>query len=250
MQNTKLNPFPFCLIQKEDLIVGNDLKLKKNFYPFFELSQTKFNPYYVIAVVEKPAPQTFTAYDGDYLRQHPELFSLLDKVQLFAYKCFDFQNFKAGEEPQKTSIETAKLEPFIIESFLDAEQPSGWTWEKSQILIGCQFSNVSIKIIKMAQWNTAFAYERGLGVSKNSEEGIKWAWCATQPSDKGIIDAITMVGVYYFDLSTHQKTDSQKLLKCSKKWLKKAATKDDKNSLEMLNLIRQKYKKMNPQTRL
>ncbi len=243
MLEQKLYPPAFRSIQKESLTPGNDRDLKNTFGFFFKKSQDHFNPYYVIAVIERnPSDQILNAYDVDYLRMHPELFSTQDRVHFYAYECFNFEEFKEGKTPTTIPIETAQLKPFAIESYFDAKYLD--TWKKSQILVGSIFSNISTDTIKKAQWNVAFAYDKG----HKEEEGIKWAWCATQPTtNPGTMQAVAMIGFYYFKLAQNSDIPNQ-LIAHSKKWFQIAASNGDQNSKEMLLLIKDQYKTSGPKT--
>lgn len=219
-----------CGFQNQPLLHNQNNHLNTLLKGLFEWAQQYYNPYYVIAIVDESSVgnKKFVAYGASYVKEHPELFPVEDKIRYYAHKCFNFENFKSGEEPSRSTFEISKFVPFLKSE----EYPEDI---KSNMILGTKLPYKTDVSIRQAQWITADSYFDGIGLPKNQEEAAQWAWCATHASEQKIHQAASMLGFYYYDLTqaNGDETKMKNLLRCSGKWFQIACEDNEKDDTSM-----------------
>ena len=197
--------------------------IKQSFAIQFATAQENHNPYYVLAVENYKDTKKIGVYDAT-LFHHPT--SL--KVHYYAFECFDFKNFSfnVGDAPKKTRLNDIKLTFLFKNELSDAQKLL------LQGTINISSTAASEINQRMAQYITAFYYtNKHYGVEVNENEGIKWAWCATQikkfkDSDEfKIISemASSLLGKHFLDAARKpDAANNRALYKCAKSWFEEA----------------------------
>lgn len=233
---------PLTVILNVDPLELKDNKLMLPFQETFLKAQENFSPYFVVKVTKELNEYKWSIQANDISKGETSA----EGVQYCAYRCFSFDGFQKGKEPQKTIFENEKLQLF----------------EKgSQRLIGTDPEHHDYRT---AQCTVSFHYfSKKENRLINQIEGVRWAWSASKPQSAGIQSlsctcranhqlmiqksSFTLIGRYFCYLAqeeTAKISENEKIInyimflyKKSIIWFKKGICEEDDDNCNMIDLI-------------